>query len=80
MKHSYNQKTGKYYSCKIRNVNLYLNDNEEQVWNKLNFDTYSQRIEYLINFYIIHNRLLALLVKKLQIFVKKILIEKYNFN
>ncbi|WP_241970069.1 hypothetical protein [Spiroplasma poulsonii] len=26
------------------------------------------------------NRLLALLVKKLQIFVKKILIEKYNFN
>ncbi|KAF0850717.1 hypothetical protein [Spiroplasma poulsonii] len=29
------------------------------------------------NFY---NRLLALLVKKLQIFVKKILIEKYNFN
>ncbi|MBW1242246.1 MAG: hypothetical protein EIB84_05560 [Spiroplasma poulsonii] len=25
-------------------------------------------------------RLLALLVKKLQIFVKKILIEKYNFN
>ncbi|RUP77502.1 hypothetical protein D6D54_02755 [Spiroplasma poulsonii] len=28
----------------------------------------------------IYNRLLALLVKKLQIFVKKILIEKYNFN
>ncbi|KAF0849804.1 putative alpha-xylosidase [Spiroplasma poulsonii] len=27
-----------------------------------------------------NNRLLALLVKKLQIFVKKILIEKYNFN
>ncbi|RUP78305.1 hypothetical protein D6D54_01155 [Spiroplasma poulsonii] len=27
-----------------------------------------------------YNRLLALLVKKLQIFVKKILIEKYNFN
>ncbi|RUP77939.1 hypothetical protein D6D54_00065 [Spiroplasma poulsonii] len=26
------------------------------------------------------NRLLALLVKKLQIFVKKILIKKYNFN
>ncbi|KAF0850643.1 hypothetical protein [Spiroplasma poulsonii] len=26
------------------------------------------------------NILLALLVKKLQIFVKKILIEKYNFN
>ncbi|WP_158676133.1 hypothetical protein [Spiroplasma poulsonii] len=26
------------------------------------------------------NRLIALLVKKLQIFVKKILIEKYNFN
>ncbi|WP_199735628.1 hypothetical protein [Spiroplasma poulsonii] len=28
----------------------------------------------------VNNRLLALLVKKLQIFVKKILIEKYNFN
>ncbi|KAF0850896.1 hypothetical protein [Spiroplasma poulsonii] len=28
----------------------------------------------------VYNRLLALLVKKLQIFVKKILIEKYNFN
>ncbi|KAF0850020.1 TIM-barrel domain-containing protein [Spiroplasma poulsonii] len=27
-----------------------------------------------------YSRLLALLVKKLQIFVKKILIEKYNFN
>ncbi|MBW3058454.1 hypothetical protein D6D54_02425 [Spiroplasma poulsonii] len=32
------------------------------------------------NFYEYFNRLLALLVKKLQIFVKKILIEKYNFN
>ncbi|WP_425377672.1 hypothetical protein [Spiroplasma endosymbiont of Polydrusus pterygomalis] len=57
MKKSYNQKTGKYYSCKIRNVNIYLNENEEKVWNKLsNFDTYSQRIEYLINFYISHNK------------------------
>ncbi|WP_425378135.1 hypothetical protein [Spiroplasma endosymbiont of Polydrusus pterygomalis] len=57
MKESYNQKTGKYYSCKIRNVNIYLNENEEKVWNKLsNFDTYSQRIEYLINFYISHNK------------------------
>ncbi|KAF0851680.1 MAG: hypothetical protein EIB84_06060 [Spiroplasma poulsonii] len=33
-----------------------------------------ERLEYW------YNRLLALLVKKLQIFVKKILIEKYNFN
>ncbi|WP_158676120.1 hypothetical protein [Spiroplasma poulsonii] len=33
-----------------------------------------------ITFNFIVNRLLALLVKKLQIFVKKILIEKYNFN
>ncbi|WP_425377639.1 hypothetical protein [Spiroplasma endosymbiont of Polydrusus pterygomalis] len=57
MKESYNQKTGKYYSCKIRNVNIYLNKNEEKIWNKLsNFDTYSQRIEYLINFYISHNK------------------------
>ncbi len=30
MKQSYNQKTGKYYSCKIRNVNIYLNKSEEQ--------------------------------------------------
>ncbi|WP_338955100.1 hypothetical protein [Spiroplasma endosymbiont of Polydrusus cervinus] len=57
MKKSYNQKTGKYYSCKIRNVNIYLNKNEEKVWNQLsNFDTYSQRIEHLINFYISHNK------------------------
>ncbi|MBW3058901.1 hypothetical protein D6D54_07740 [Spiroplasma poulsonii] len=34
----------------------------------------NQKLRYVIN------RLLALLVKKLQIFVKKILIEKYNFN
>ncbi|WP_338963402.1 hypothetical protein [Spiroplasma endosymbiont of Sarcophaga carnaria] len=54
MKHSYNQKTGKYYSCQIRNVNIYLNKNEEKVWNEFNNFTYSQRIEYLINFYITH--------------------------
>ncbi|WP_256468762.1 hypothetical protein [Spiroplasma endosymbiont of Phyllotreta cruciferae] len=40
MKHSYNQKTGKYYSCKIRNVNIYLNKSEEQAWNELKFNTY----------------------------------------
>lgn len=56
MKHSYNQKTGKYYSCKIRNINVYLNENEEKVWNEFNNFTYSQRIEYFINFYIIHNK------------------------
>lgn len=56
MKQSYNQKTGKYYSCKIRNVNIYLNENEKQVWNEFNNFTYSQRIEYFINFYIIHNK------------------------
>ncbi|WP_342255833.1 hypothetical protein [Spiroplasma endosymbiont of Poecilobothrus nobilitatus] len=56
MKQSYNQKTGKYYSFKIRNVNIYLNENEEQVWNELNFDTYSQKIEYLINYYIVNNK------------------------
>ncbi|WP_338989642.1 hypothetical protein [Spiroplasma endosymbiont of Seladonia tumulorum] len=56
MKQSYNQKTRKYYSCKIRNINVYLNENEEKVWNKLNFDSYSQRIEHLINFYIKHNK------------------------
>lgn len=56
MKNSYNQKTGKYYSKLIRNVNIYLNENEEKVWNKFNDFTYSQRIEYLINFYIKHNK------------------------
>ncbi len=56
MKQSYNQKTGKYYSCKIRNVNIYLNKSEEQAWNELKFNTYSQRIEHLINFYITHNK------------------------
>ncbi|WP_338988891.1 hypothetical protein [Spiroplasma endosymbiont of Seladonia tumulorum] len=30
MKHSYNQKTGKYYSKLIRNVNIYLNKNEKK--------------------------------------------------
>ncbi|WP_400249477.1 hypothetical protein [Spiroplasma sp. ald] len=56
MKHSYNQKTGKYYSCKIRNVNIYLNTEQEEIWNEFNGFTYSQRIEYLINFYITHNK------------------------
>lgn len=54
MKHSYNQKTGKYYSCKIRNVNLYLDKEQEKIWNEFNGFTYSQRIEYIINFYIVH--------------------------
>ncbi len=54
MKQSYNQKTEKYYSKLIRNVNVYLNENEEKVWNEFNNFTYSQRIEYLINFYIAH--------------------------
>ncbi|WP_253301243.1 hypothetical protein [Spiroplasma endosymbiont of Phyllotreta cruciferae] len=56
MKHSYNQKTGKYYSCKIRNVNIYLNTEQEEIWNEFNGFTYSQRIEYLINYYIKHNK------------------------
>lgn len=56
MKHSFNQKTGKYYSKLIRNVNIYLNENEEKVWNEFNDFTYSQRIEHLINFYIVHNK------------------------
>ncbi|MFX4057909.1 MAG: hypothetical protein EHV01_006355, partial [Spiroplasma sp. hy2] len=56
MKHSYNQKTGKYYSCKIRNVNIYLNTEQEEIWNEFNGFTYSQQIEYLINFYITHNK------------------------
>ena len=56
MKHSYNQKTRKYYSFKIRNVNIYLDKNQEKVWNEFNSFTYSQRIEHLINFYIKHNK------------------------
>ncbi len=57
IKHSFNQKTGKYYSKLIRNVNIYLNENEEKVWNEFNDFTYSQQIEYLINFYIKHNKI-----------------------
>ncbi|MFW4371315.1 MAG: hypothetical protein EHV01_005195 [Spiroplasma sp. hy2] len=56
MKHSFNQKTGKYYSCKIRNINIYLNENEQKVWNEFNDFTYSQRIEHLINYYIVNER------------------------
>lgn len=56
VKNSYNQKTGKYYYCKIRNVNIYLDKNQEKVWNELNeLYTHSQKIEHLINFYISHN-------------------------
>ncbi|GAA6238931.1 MAG: hypothetical protein SPLM_10480 [Spiroplasma phoeniceum] len=57
IKHSFNQKTGKYYSKLIHNVNIYLNENKEKVWNKFNDFTYSQRIEYLINFFIKHNKI-----------------------
>lgn len=57
MKHSFNQKTGKYYSKLIRNVNIYLNEKQEKVWNELpELYTNSQRIEHLINFYIKHNK------------------------
>lgn len=57
MKESYNQKTGKYYSCKIRNVNIYLDKNQKKVWDSLpDFYTKSQKIEHLINFYISHNK------------------------
>ncbi|KAF0851247.1 hypothetical protein [Spiroplasma poulsonii] len=48
------------------NVNYENNDFSSYVWGS--------------EHQIFYNRLLALLVKKLQIFVKKILIEKYNFN
>ncbi|WP_338989386.1 hypothetical protein [Spiroplasma endosymbiont of Seladonia tumulorum] len=40
----------------IIRVNIYLNENQEKVWNEFNDFTYSQRIEYLINFYISHNK------------------------
>ncbi len=56
MKHSFNQKTVKYYSKLIRNVNIYLNENEEKVWNEFNGFIYSQQIKHLINFYIKHNK------------------------
>ncbi len=41
MKHSFNQKTEKYYYKLIRNVNIYLNENEEKVWNEFDDFTYS---------------------------------------
>ncbi len=41
----------------IRNINVYLNEKQEKVWNELpELYTNSQRIEHLINFYIKHNK------------------------
>ncbi|WP_424525671.1 hypothetical protein [Spiroplasma endosymbiont of Glossina fuscipes fuscipes] len=57
MKQSYNQKTGKYYSKLIRNVNVYLNENQEKVWNELpELYTNNQKIQHFINYYIINNK------------------------
>ncbi|WP_241970145.1 hypothetical protein [Spiroplasma poulsonii] len=54
-----------------QNVYLIINDQNEAIMIDAS-NAAKDAIEYI--------RLLALLVKKLQIFVKKILIEKYNFN
>ncbi|WP_348735753.1 hypothetical protein [Spiroplasma endosymbiont of Ammophila pubescens] len=41
----------------IRNINVYLNEKQEKVWNELpELYTNLQRIEHLINFYISHNK------------------------
>lgn len=41
----------------IRNINIYLNEKQEKVWNELpELYTNSQRIEHLINFYIKYNK------------------------
>ncbi|WP_400248871.1 hypothetical protein [Spiroplasma sp. ald] len=41
----------------IRNINVYLNEKQEKVWNELpELYTNSQRIEHLINFYITQHK------------------------
>ncbi|MBW3059202.1 MAG: hypothetical protein CXB60_09270 [Spiroplasma poulsonii] len=47
---------------------------------RLNYELPQDKVNEQLRLEQLDIRLLALLVKKLQIFVKKILIEKYNFN
>nr|CAK99582.1 hypothetical protein SPICI16_057 [Spiroplasma citri] len=57
-KDKYNQRRKIYYSSMVRKtVNLYLNQEQEKIWNNLpqNY-TFSQKVEYFINFYIVNNK------------------------
>ncbi|WP_424526372.1 hypothetical protein [Spiroplasma endosymbiont of Glossina fuscipes fuscipes] len=41
----------------IRNINVYLNKEQEKVWNELpELYTNSQKIQHFINYYIINNK------------------------
>ncbi|WFG96244.1 hypothetical protein M0C40_09230 [Spiroplasma citri] len=57
-KEKYNQRRKIYYSSMVRKtVNLYLNQEQEKIWNNLpqNY-TFSEKVEYFINFYIVNNK------------------------
>ncbi|WP_424526492.1 hypothetical protein [Spiroplasma endosymbiont of Glossina fuscipes fuscipes] len=41
----------------IRNINVYLNEKQEKVWNELpELYTNSQKIQHFINYYIVNER------------------------
>ncbi|WFG97405.1 pentapeptide repeat-containing protein [Spiroplasma citri] len=53
-----NKKRKIYYSSFIRKtVNLYLDQEQEKIWNNLpqNY-TFSEKVEYFINYYIVNNK------------------------
>ncbi|AXF96026.1 hypothetical protein SDAV_001046 [Spiroplasma phoeniceum P40] len=57
-KDKYNQKRKIYYSSFIRKtVNLYLDQEQEKIWNNLpqNY-TFFEKVEYFINYYIVNNK------------------------
>ncbi|AXF95753.1 hypothetical protein [Spiroplasma phoeniceum] len=57
-KEKYNQRRKIYYSSMVRKtVNLYLNTEQEKIWNNLpqNY-TFSEKVEYFINYYIVNNK------------------------
>ncbi|MBW3058878.1 MAG: hypothetical protein CXB60_07480 [Spiroplasma poulsonii] len=70
-------------STKYKNIDIIIGGEELTKSSAILNNLYSKDKIYKIGkniFDSFNNRLLALLVKKLQIFVKKILIKKYNFN
>ncbi|WP_424526646.1 hypothetical protein [Spiroplasma endosymbiont of Glossina fuscipes fuscipes] len=48
---------GKKHQVVIRNINVYLNKEQEKVWNELpELYTNNQRIQHFINYYIVNER------------------------
>ncbi|WP_253301285.1 hypothetical protein [Spiroplasma endosymbiont of Phyllotreta cruciferae] len=45
----------KKYQVVIRNINVYLNKEQEKIWNELpSLYTHSQRVQHFINYYIVN--------------------------